>query len=399
MPIPKKRKPNPRSNDAPHILTPTRVTEIHGLKLFNVAGDGNCFYRAVAHQLENRYPSIAFQLKQLLPQHNLKLHHLLRAMAIIEIKKNHTKYMPHLTTEQQQNYIIKHSKDRTWADDSTISALGAALNLNLVFVLDPNRQSKEDTFVKPHSPGSLTIFTFQQSHEFTGAGYHFQSLTGDPSKLLTTKLAGGNYLTDKSLSTDLGAVAIAACFSKIEHLETSGAINKHQAWLNSIITTRSSINHSEKNPTADTEITYPMLNKIRRLWADINSLHYFKTIDRETFSTLQKQHLKLPVTSTIKQNQLPDLKNFHDTLQATITSLEKPLELAQAGGAPKHKSVTLFSKQITLKPGSESDSDDTEYNYPSDPDDAPPLSSEPSDSESDSSSSSDSDSSTSSIHP
>jgi hypothetical protein len=83
-----------------------------GLKPFDVGGDGNCFFRAVSHQL--------FQ--------NSNFHQIVRSTAIDYIRSHPEQFVESIANNSFSAYINSMSMNGTWADAIVVQAVSDALN-------------------------------------------------------------------------------------------------------------------------------------------------------------------------------------------------------------------------------------------------------------------------------
>lgn len=100
--------------------TSTSITEqlkILNLQTINIIGDGNCFFRAISHQLfdqQNHYRE-------------------LRNLSIMYMNQNKSIFKSFVTEDKNiNNYISRMSKNNTYADHLIITATAIALNQNIV---------------------------------------------------------------------------------------------------------------------------------------------------------------------------------------------------------------------------------------------------------------------------
>ncbi|CAF4377123.1 unnamed protein product, partial [Rotaria sp. Silwood2] len=99
-------------------LTLTEQLSFIGLKKFKILGDGNCFFRAISHQLHR----------------NQSAHSMIRSEAIkylIENKNDFSQFIDetYLTID---NYIEQMSKYGTYADHIVITATAFIINKNII---------------------------------------------------------------------------------------------------------------------------------------------------------------------------------------------------------------------------------------------------------------------------
>lgn len=92
-----------------------------GLKVHEIARDGNCFYRAVAHQLNSIRGCDTFT------------HEGLREMAVNHVITNIDFYKQFITGDVS-SFILNSSEHGKWAEDIMPQALARALNINLIVI-------------------------------------------------------------------------------------------------------------------------------------------------------------------------------------------------------------------------------------------------------------------------
>ena len=89
------------------------------LKLVNVRGDGNCFFRAIAHQLYG----------------DESQHQKIREEAVQEVIKNSNSYR-NFVAGSFDKYISNLSTDREWADNAAIQATSNAFRISIEILND-----------------------------------------------------------------------------------------------------------------------------------------------------------------------------------------------------------------------------------------------------------------------
>ena len=92
------------------------------LKLVNVRRDGNCFFRAIAHQLygdQSQYQEVREAARQ-------------------EVMKNSNRYR-NFDTGSFDKYVSNLSTDREWADNAAIQAASNVFRMNIEILNDSER--------------------------------------------------------------------------------------------------------------------------------------------------------------------------------------------------------------------------------------------------------------------
>ena len=92
------------------------------LKLVNVNGDGNCFFRAIAHQLYG----------------DESQHQMVREEAVQEVIKNSNRYRNFIAGSFDK-YVSNLSTDREWADNAAIQATSNAFRISTEILNDSER--------------------------------------------------------------------------------------------------------------------------------------------------------------------------------------------------------------------------------------------------------------------
>ena len=92
------------------------------MKLVNVCGDGNCFFRAIAHQLYG----------------DESQHQKVREEAVQEVIKNSNRYS-NFVAGSFDKYVSNLSTDREWADNAAIQATSNAFRISIEILNDSER--------------------------------------------------------------------------------------------------------------------------------------------------------------------------------------------------------------------------------------------------------------------
>ena len=92
------------------------------LKLVDVRGDENCFFRAIAHQLYG----------------DESKHHKVREEAAQEVIKNSNRYR-NFVAGSFDKYVSNISTDREWADNAAIQATSKAFRISTEILNDSER--------------------------------------------------------------------------------------------------------------------------------------------------------------------------------------------------------------------------------------------------------------------
>ena len=132
------------------------------LKRNNIKGDGNCLFRAIAHQLygdQERHPEI-------------------RKICIVELHKNWDKYKKLIDKKYEKlkcdEYVSLMSKDRTWAGHAEKVALKNALELQIITITPFENSS----WIIGDNPSKMIYLSFEDQ-------VHYSSLTTlDPEKAI-----------------------------------------------------------------------------------------------------------------------------------------------------------------------------------------------------------------------
>jgi hypothetical protein len=93
-----------------------------GMKIADVSGDGNCFFHAVAAQL------------QLIRGEEVINHQKLRTFAIYYIRHHRVEFQDFIIDETIEAYLDRMSRNREWADHNIIQALSRELRINIVII-------------------------------------------------------------------------------------------------------------------------------------------------------------------------------------------------------------------------------------------------------------------------
>ena len=133
-----------------------RGIERRGRRIVDVRGDGNCFYRALSQQINDRYDIV-------------------REEALIEIILNPKIYQSFIATVDNSDnsmykdinhYIESHSHNRVWADNLMVQAAANAYSRNIEIV---NEHGCTVTIDARQSTGRNLVITFNSKTQ------HYQS--------------------------------------------------------------------------------------------------------------------------------------------------------------------------------------------------------------------------------
>ena len=109
-----------------------------GLEPVDVAGDGNCFFRAVSHQLFST------------DEH----HHQVRTGAINYMIQNPEIFIESIAEDSFLTYITAMSRSGTWCDNAVIQAVANANNCQ-IFITESATNFQEQTVITPQSSGCV----------------------------------------------------------------------------------------------------------------------------------------------------------------------------------------------------------------------------------------------------
>jgi len=122
--IPRKKKVNKRKKEKKQedeFLGFREYLKTQGFLLIDIAMDGNCMFRSIAHQLDN----------------NVEEHFKYREMAVEHIAKNKEHFELFMEGEDEgkyQAYIYSMSKVGVWGGDIELAALSEALNVQFYII-------------------------------------------------------------------------------------------------------------------------------------------------------------------------------------------------------------------------------------------------------------------------
>ena len=112
-------------------LLETRLSELNRTAL-DVGGGGNCFFRAVSHQL----------------YHNANNHFHVRSVGVQYLQHNPEQFIESNTDYSWQGYLSNMSCQGTWADAIIIQAVANCLNLS-IHITESNENFAPVTVVQP----------------------------------------------------------------------------------------------------------------------------------------------------------------------------------------------------------------------------------------------------------
>ena len=81
-------------------------------------GDGNCFFRALSHQLFG----------------DVESHQIVRQAATDQVLRNPEFYTESLTNDDIQHFVLSLSKDREWADNHEIQAAADVFGVSIEII-------------------------------------------------------------------------------------------------------------------------------------------------------------------------------------------------------------------------------------------------------------------------
>ena len=136
-----------------------------GLRTVQVEGDGNCFFRVVAHQIYG----------------DSSLHSTVRARAVNEVASNPDLFRDFIADQEIDEFVDSLSSDREWADNVAIQAVAEAYGVNME-IINSNQRQFPTAIVYPrgtqHSNRLLVIAHIEQLHYMsTEIDIPFQTLT------------------------------------------------------------------------------------------------------------------------------------------------------------------------------------------------------------------------------
>ena len=91
---------------------------LRNLRIVNVLGDGNCFFRALSHQLFG----------------NAEIHQIVRQAATDQVLHNPELYTESLINNDIQHFVLSLSKDREWADNHEIQAAADVFGVSIEII-------------------------------------------------------------------------------------------------------------------------------------------------------------------------------------------------------------------------------------------------------------------------
>ncbi len=134
-----------------------------GLDCHNVLGDGNCFFSAVAHQLESKgilkYP-----------------HDTLRALTTMHVIDNINLYMPYYD-KTAHDLVLDVAQPGQWADHIFILALSRTLNITIAIIKSDGNPPE---IFRRENPAAVVVIGYEK-------GVHYQSLIDSKDKSSATK--------------------------------------------------------------------------------------------------------------------------------------------------------------------------------------------------------------------
>jgi hypothetical protein len=155
------------------------------LTVFNVPGDGDCFFHAVADQLSTRYP-----------EDFRNDHEHLRDLAASYMVRDYERFKPVIEAMEEggaSKYITKSFEKHAWADHPIIVALAEAMACT--FVIIRNDGASPNTI----NPGASQILYLGYL-----VGSHYISLHGTPNALMARDLMLPITAVDDGLSPSIG---------------------------------------------------------------------------------------------------------------------------------------------------------------------------------------------------
>ena len=91
---------------------------LRNLRIVDVLGDSNCFFRALSHQLFGDAES----------------HQIVRQAATDQVLRNPELYTESLINNDIQHFVLSLSKDREWADNHAIQAAGDRFVVSIAII-------------------------------------------------------------------------------------------------------------------------------------------------------------------------------------------------------------------------------------------------------------------------
>jgi len=151
----------------------TGVHKNYGLTVKDISGDGNCFFYAMLDQIRTRNLTLP-----VLAATDNSDHRTLRALAVNELLRLAQGEELQEYTSNPDEFILRASTDKEWADDFVISTLARVLGITIVLI---NSDGNDPTIIDGGREG-VVYLAYQ-------VGIHFQSLIGDPNERLLDYVA------------------------------------------------------------------------------------------------------------------------------------------------------------------------------------------------------------------
>lgn len=186
------------------------ITE-RGLRTVDVKGDGNCFFRVIAHQIYG----------------DSSLYKQVRAAAVQQVVQNVDQFVEFTEGQRIDDFVASLSTDREWADNLAIQAVSDAYGISLE-IINSNNQRYGTSIIQPRGL-QTTQRQFVIAHI---EQLHFMST--EPNLPFETANWGGTSVTntcpiDGPLSWLMLSLSyFPNLFTSVENLKLSGIIRVFQ---------------------------------------------------------------------------------------------------------------------------------------------------------------------------
>ena len=118
-----------------------------GLRALDVGGAGDCFFRAVSHQLYGN-PNSHFRIRQ---------------AAVHYLRHNPERFIESNTQNSWNGYLTIMSMQGTWCDALTVQAVAESLNIQ-IYIIESNVNFGQVTLIQPHHPSQQQPRTIYIGH-------------------------------------------------------------------------------------------------------------------------------------------------------------------------------------------------------------------------------------------
>ena len=118
-----------------------------GLRALDVGGAGDCFFRAVSHQLYGN-PNSHFHIRQ---------------AAVHYPRHNPERFIESNTQNSWNGYLTIMSMQGTWCDALTVQAVAESLNIQ-IYIIESNVNFGQVTLIQPHHPSQQQPRTIYIGH-------------------------------------------------------------------------------------------------------------------------------------------------------------------------------------------------------------------------------------------